>query len=442
MTDQSAVDTASLTVEGEVVRGAGPGRNPVLAGIGAVMVAGLIATAVSDVTGDAASILGRDDRPETVAAETSAEAENPGRYGLYQQSDPSFEFEDGTRPWVDDWFAAPPLPVDRPESPFDPAVAFANRQGSIVAYMNSGVSGVLRTRTGEGQEISAIPVDGGFELRSLSSTGSQAALWRFGAGQSEIVVVDTILGEVEGVWSYEGTVVPEAFTNAGVGLFVSSFDDSSIDDLSIDELSSSGTTVVTRLHLLDLRSGELEPVSGSSSEQPVGAPNAVAGRKMWGPDRSRLYTLYAGGIHVLDLEDESAFRLELPAELAQSEAESVALTVSDDGEVVVLAAAAGQVATWQTGNGDTPSVEALPPDALERLATPGAATAGPVHVAAADDYLLVVAGSSAHWLAADDFDVVGEAIELTGSVVGLTSGRQPLVWFGSGRQPLKLNPPS
>ncbi len=439
-------DVEVLTVEGEAVLRSGPSRGPALLAVGFLLAAALVTAAAGDVLGEIVPVLGRNADTDAVAAAASAESENPGRYGLYQQrevAEPGGDVDGEAQASS----SLPPLPVGLPDAPFDPSVSQASHDGSIVAYMASGGGAVLRVRTGAGEELSAVAVDGGFELRTLSTDGSQAALWRLVDGRSEIAVVNTIIGEINGVLAFDGLVEPEAFSADGRVLFVG-------DSGASDEPGQHG------IRPLELGTGKLGGMLGPTKAPVEKDVSGIGGRPVWGPGGTRLYTLYvngdvngdvsggdqigedqggAGFVHVLDLAEEWAFALELPDVFGEAGLSSVSLAVSDSGEIVVLDTEAAQIAIASADDLEVTSTGALPDDVLALLIS--GQRSGAVHVAATADHLLVATGRRAYWLEASSLELVGAPVELAGEVVGVTSGARPLVWFGSGRPPLELSAP-
>ncbi len=459
--DEGNGDTMVLTVEGEAVRRSDGKRPAWLPALGIALAGALGIVAVGDVLSDVVGVIGADDDGSLDDLPVlTAEAENPGRYGLYQQNDPD-GVGDGADSAYESSASPPPLPLSSPEAAFDPDVSLASHDGSIIAYMSSGSDGVLRARTGAGQELSAVPIGGGYELRSLSTDGSLAALWRLSpdaerlnVAVSDIVVVNTVIGELISRVRLEGLVEPEAFSTDGRVLFVL---DSQVDVPT--DSDAAGEPDQYRIRPLDLASGELGQMLGPTKDPVDEEMNGIGGRQIWGPTGTRLYTVYVrqnhshgsesnggsndgdhqiGFVHVLDLVEEWAFCLRLPEGFGQGRLSSTALAVRTGGDIVVLDLQAGQVATASSETLAVERVADLPIEVMELLVGDGR---GSLELAAAGKHLVVAQDRQALWLDAVSLEPVDGPVQLSGNVVGLTSGPRPLAWFGAGRPPLELIPP-
>ena len=270
--------------------------------------------------------------------------------------------------------AAPPLPTAVPSTVFDPARDIADVDGSTVVTAEGGL-----VRFVSGASVPPwFEVGLGAELRAVSGNGEHAALFERSAGWSLITVISAA-GSAEDRKEYRlpGLVEPEAFSTDGSTLFV------------IDHQVAS-TAGAYRVRPLDLATGELATILGPTKVPFDDDMNGVGRRQVWSPDGTRLYTLYIrqthhhhdaestdgggepshgghgeegtdGFVHVLDLDEEWAFCLDLPEEFGGGSLDSTALAVSPLGDVVAVADfAAGQIAFADTDALDISRVTSLP----------------------------------------------------------------------------------
>ena len=120
-----------------------------------------------------------------------------------------------------------------------------------------------------------------------------------------------------------------------------------------------------RIRPLNLETGLLETIVGPTKVPLQDDMNGIGRRQVWSPDGRRLYTLYIrqthhhhadgadhahgapgtdGFVHVLDLDEEWAFCLDLPPSFGRGDLATTALAASPDGDTIAIADAnAGEV---------------------------------------------------------------------------------------------------
>ena len=221
--------------------------------------------------------------------------------------------------------------------------ALATPDGSLLveATSSTGDTVVRATDVASNSERWVAGVGGVFEPRVASASGDLVALtppWGSVAGgllapgrattQLRVVHADGNVDEYE----VAANVEPEAFALDGSSLVV------------ITYLPAEAPTSY-QVRRLDLATGEL-------SDMPSPDPDlqedmrGTARTQVWDPDGSRLYTLYtltAGPevlafVHVLDLDEQWAHCVDLPAGLA---ATTAGLALADDAGTLYVADAAG-----------------------------------------------------------------------------------------------------
>jgi hypothetical protein len=297
-------------------------------------------------------------------------------------------------------------------------------------------------------------VTGEPELRAVAADGTMAALLERLDGASRVTVVDIGAGAGPGVRSFDldGLVEPEAFATDGSLLYV-------IDHQAAAEPGA------YRVRPLNLATGELETIVGPEKLPFTDDMNGIGRRQSWSPDGSRLYTLYIrqthrhddlavegaadhpasghagseagtdGFVHVLDLDEEWAFCLSLPAALGTGDLASTPLAVSPDGATIAVAdARAGQIAFASTGDlavtrtVDLPAIE--PDDDL--------------HLALTASHVVLGWGREAHWFDRTTLEpLAGGPDELGRRLIGFTSnGATVLAWLEGGSEPASLRPPT
>jgi len=342
--------------------------------------------------------------------------------------------------------AAPPLPVNTPFVGFDPTASIANVDGRVIVDL---VDGTVIFRGPKGPILSSTAVTKESELRAVSADGMQAAMYEPLAGSSRITVVDRVArlkesGEA-GVQQFEldGLVEPEAFSTDGTVLYV------------IDH-QIAAVPGAYRVRPLNLVTGELETILGPTKIPFAEDMNGNARRQIWSPGGSRLNTLYIrqthhhhddgehhahgepatdGFIHVLDLDEEWAFCLDLPEQFGAGDLETTALAVSPDGATLAVAdVSAGQIAFA--------SAEDL---AVTRVVTlPDFDFGEDLQLGMARGSVILGSGSTVQWFDADTMEPQGDPVELESSVVGFTSsGVSAMAWTtDSANGPVTLRAPS
>jgi len=267
--------------------------------------------------------------------------------------------------------ASPPLPTKVPDLAFDPAVAIADVDGSVIV---TATKAGLVFDDSDGGISGPIEISPDAELRAVSAAGTRAALFEQTDDRSLITVVDRTDGApVTREYELPGLVEPEAFSTDGSVLYV------------IDHQVAASPGAY-RVRPLDLATGRLETALGPNKVPLEEDMNGIGRQQVWSPDGTRLYTLYIrqtdhyheaeqagpasrfgggagtdGFVHVLDLDEEWAFCLDLPPEFGRGDLETTALAVSPDGKTVAVAdATAGQVAFASTEDLTVTRTETLP----------------------------------------------------------------------------------
>ncbi|MEM7322911.1 MAG: hypothetical protein AAF531_07490 [Actinomycetota bacterium] len=335
---------------------------------------------------------------------------------------------------------SPPLPVASPTVPFDPSESIADHDGSVVV---TATAGSVTFRSASGDDVVAVDGGAASELRAVSADGRMAALFeRASSATSLITVVDRRSGRAE-ISSYDlpGVVEPEAFSTDGSLLYV------------IDHQVAAADGAY-RVRPLNLASGRLETIVGPSKVPLIEDMNGVGRRQVWAPDGTRLYTLYirqthhhhhhhheddhqgtddhpdrdvtgtAGEpgtdafVHVLDLAEEWAFCLDLPAEFGAGELETTALALSPDGTTVAVADKnAGQVAVASTEELVVSAVHPL-------VSVPEAAS---LHLGLTGHHVAVAGDQTIAWYDRDTMAPIGSTVSSAGPVVGFTPTAEGLL---------------
>jgi hypothetical protein len=233
----------------------------------------------------------------------------------------------------------------------------------VTTWIRGGVRSrdwVFQSRlTAAGTSVSAVSprgevawsadLDGDVSARVASSDGSLVALLPYddahvdpyhpeGRAATELTVLATD-GSGERTYDLDGNFEPEAFSTSGRSLFVIEYVPPDAPDRY-------------RVRKLDLDSGEIGPVfsvDGHLQESMRGTARVQA----MSADGSRLYTLYTTDdptahtgatafVHVLDLNEEWAHCVDLPAPIGSSPESLLAIAADPDGSrVVVVDAMAG-----------------------------------------------------------------------------------------------------
>ncbi|MDH3302369.1 MAG: hypothetical protein OES24_17860 [Acidimicrobiia bacterium] len=373
---------------------------------------------------------------------------------------------------------APPLPGVQPGARFDPRTAVANFDASVVAEVEDGALVFTESNgAGGGDRVDLPP---GYELRALSATGTTAALVRHEideAGRvtrSDVLIADRSSTKADPdsndpvtvtIHHLDGLVEPEAFATDGRSLFV------------IDHQAGSRPGTY-RIRPLDLATGELQEMLGPTKEPLIEDMNGVGRRQVWGLNDSRLYTLYIrqtdhvhasgrsgtdGFVHILDLDEEWAFCLDLPSSFGKGDLSTTALAVGATRLAVLdlSAGVGGQLAYASIADRavvdvlDLPlsfrrTVKAMLVAAAEQPGRP-AGWQPTVHLAMHETVLAVGVGDALVWfdgstlepLVDDPDNAYRDRVELDGPLLGLTTmpGSGVLAWTGAGQGPEQLSPP-
>ena len=229
---------------------------------------------------------------------------------------------------------------------FQEAGAVPSRDWSVLySATNDGTSTTLRTLDPTtGAELASRTLPGVLAVRTVSEDGAAVALSPPPPPGSDtyhpapkdptpLVIVRRGTPEPQ-VLSVPGNVEPEAFSLEGDALFVIDF----VPPLAPERY---------RVARLDLGSGRVGDVR--SNEEELQEPmRGTARAQVMAPDGRRLYTLYTRDatatdpaeafVHVLDLEEQRATCVDLPAEFAVSQLG--ALAVSPSGTHLYVAAPA------------------------------------------------------------------------------------------------------
>ncbi len=337
----------------------------------------------------------------------------------------------------------PPLPTSVPAARFDPATSLASVDGAVVAELTGGW---LRFHHGDGGAGApeGIEVDPAAELRALSADGSLAALLvPLADDRTRIVVVadpaaparlpPTVPASARTV-ELDGLVEPEAFTTDGSALFV------------IDHRAGAGPGTY-RVRPLDLATGALQDALGPTKVPLDEDMHGRGVRQVWSPDGTRLYTLYlrqhphggdggsVGLVHVLDLVEEWAYCVDLPAGFGAAEPGRAALAVAPDGLTLAVADLdAGQMAFVSTRH---LAVSATAP--LPGLDLPEGSA---LHAGLTSDRVALAAGHRLVWLDRASLAPIGAPEQLSEPLRGFTSMEgSVLAWPAGGSvEPRVLTP--
>ena len=330
--------------------------------------------------------------------------------------------------------AAPPLPRAVPTTAFDPDSDIADADGSTVVTAHDGI---LRFVSGAARSP-WFDVGLGSELRAVSGDGEHAALFQRSGGWSLITVVSASeTGEDRSEYRLPGLVEPEAFSTDGSTLFV----------IDHQVAQSEGAY---RVRPLDLSTGSLETILGPTKVPFEDDMNGLGRRQVWSPDGTRLYTLYVrqthhhheadgeergnaashgghgeagtdGFVHVLDLEEEWAFCLDLPADFGGGSLDTTALAISPIGDTLAVAdLSAGQIAFADT-------------DALEVTRTaplPEVRAAANLQIAMTVDSIVLGSGRQLQWYDQTTLNELSPtSTQLEAPLTALTSNTaQVLAW--------------
>ncbi len=355
-----------------------------------------------------------------------------------------------------DTLANPPLPTATPTAPLrvENGTTVSNFDGSTVVALDThpetGFETDSRTLTFFHPDGAVeVDVESGFELRAVSTDGSYAALVRHrpiaAPATSEILVVDD--AGHDRLFSLDGRIEPEAFATDGQALFV-------IDHEVAADLDS------YRVRPLNLETGQLEPMLGPSKQPLLEDMNGHARRQMWGTDFRRLYTLYIrqtehgdghrhangnlssdGFVHILDLDEEWAFCLDLPPDFGQGELATTALAVNGD-TIAVADLTAGRLA-FASAEGrtvtrvvDLPSVSPLP-DWADLSSSAGRDHEPELNLGLTEPALLLAYDRRAEWFDAASLAPLGAPLKFARPLLGVTSAgsSEVLVWESGADTP-------
>ncbi len=327
--------------------------------------------------------------------------------------------------------AAPPLPLDVPSTRFDPMEDIADLDGSTVVRQTDRE--IIFTSAGSGDPV-GVAIDGRSRLRVVSADGTRAALLEAAEGVSRITVVDLRRGGPR-VYELDGLVEPEAFSTDGTLLYV-------IDHQAGEHPGS------YRVRPFNLETGELEEILGPTKLPFDEAMNGNGRRQVWSPDGTRLYTLYIrqalhqhsqetnGFVHVLDLDEEWAFCLDLPPAFGAGDLDSTALAVSPDGKSLAVADLhAGQLAYASATDLEVTRTVDLPP----------LSPSGPLQMALTSEHVAIGWETEVRWFDAETLRPSNEMVNLPAALLGFTPTGQNhvLAWTDSASSgPLSLRAPS
>ncbi len=321
--------------------------------------------------------------------------------------------------------AEPPLPANSPTG-FDPVSELANHDGSLVARLRDQTLTFVDGRSGT--ILTSTEVPPGLELRAFAADGSQAALFARRDDSTEIVVVAREAPKDHLVLRFDGLVEPEAFATDGGELF------------AIDH-GIAAAPGSYRVRPIDLETGRLETIVGPTKLPLDEEMNGRGRRQVWSSDGTRLYTLYIrqthhhhdeptsgspdqtpnhshpepgtdGFVHVLDLDEEWAFCLDLPPAFGGGDLDRTALAVSPaGGELAVLDLEAGAMALASTEQLLVTDVVPLPP---------GLEPDERIHLGLFPTHLAVGWGDRVRWLDRPSLQTAAE-VELPGPLLGFSS---------------------
>jgi len=265
----------------------------------------------------------------------------------------------------------------------------------------------------DGAEEWSSTVEGSYEPRSVAADGDRVALvpppgptaagaLAPGRSRTDLAVVHDD-GRTER-YDLEGNVEPEAFSLDGTALFVISF------------LPAEAPTSY-QVRRLDLGTGELGDVFSVDAELQE-SMRGTARTQAWDPDGDRLYTLYTSHhgddvttfVHVLDLDEQWAHCIDLPAGLSPGTA---GMALAEGGDQLYVADAVG----GSVVEVDTTELMVARVGSIALRAAPGATS-----VATGDDEVYVGAGPEVVRLDRRSLEVV-ETFPSDGDVVGLQRSR-------------------
>lgn len=331
---------------------------------------------------------------------------------------------------------APPLPVAAPVSTFDPLSTIADHDGSVVVYQANGR--VIFENADAATAVVSSGSEG--ELRVVSADGGLAALFERTSSTSRITVIDRVSGEdATRIYELPGLVEPEAFSTDGSILYV------------IDH-QIAAVPGAYRVRPLDLATGRLDSILGPSKVPLTEDMNGRGRRQVWSPDGTRLYTLYIrqthhhhaasqghthgepgtdAFVHVLDLDDEWAFCLDLPAAFGGGDLATTAMAVSPDGSTIAVADhSAGQIAFASTVDLAVTTTMPLPKIAID----------GDLQIGLTDDRLVLGSGTRAYWFDRRTMKPVGKPVVFATTLTGFTSsGSTVFAWttdMSNGPKPI------
>jgi hypothetical protein len=254
---------------------------------------------------------------------------------------------------------------------FQQAGAVPSRDWSVLyTATNDGVTTTLRTLDpSTGAEVATRKVPGVFTVRTVSEDGAMVALappypsgfdtyHPYSKDPTPLVIVRRGDPEPQ-VLSVPGNVEPEAFSLDRGSLFVIDF----VPPLAPERY---------RVARLDLSAGTVGDVR--SKEQELQEPmRGTARAQVMAPDGRRLYTLYTRDatattpaeafVHVLDLEQELATCVDLPAQFATTPRGALAVTPSGT-RLYVTAPAVGALAELDTTTSKVTRTVGVPADAI------------------------------------------------------------------------------
>jgi len=335
------------------------------------------------------------------------------------------------------YIAAPPLPATLPGAAFDPTESIASHDGQVIVTARVE-DGRTRVEFGPGSSDPTWPtvtveLEGEAQLRAVSVEGDRAALSREIDTGSVVITIDRFRsddgsGSVAEL-SFDRTVEPEAFSTDGATLYV------------IDHGSLPGSY---RVRSVNLDTGELSDVDGPDKFPLEEEMNGRARRQVWGPDGTRLYTLYIrqthhhhepavaasahghpepgtdGFVHVLDLSEEWAFCLDLPEAFGKGELDHTALSVnSNKRELAVIDTQAGQAAFASLDELAITEVIDLPSELTMTDPATNGDTRGRIDGALLDEHLALVRDGTLHWLDRATLEALGDPVALGFTEVAL-----------------------
>ncbi len=366
--------------------------------------------------------------------------------------------------------AEPPLPGLQPAGTFDPTNSVANYDASVVATVLDGA--LVFTEAGGPINRHWTDLPPGFELRALSTSGTAAALVEHETDESGRVLGSNIMiaerppnwpnsAPTVNIHHLTGLVEPEAFATDGRSLFV------------IDHQAGSEPGTY-RVRPFDLETGSLGEMLGPTKQPLIEDMNGTGRRQIWGLGDGRLYTLYVrqadhvhasgrpgtdGFVHILDLDEEWAFCLDLPPSFGQGDLATTALAVGAT-TIAVLdlnAGEGGQLAYASTTDRLVTEIIDLPLSFRRSMKAMSVAAADQpgrpsgrqpeVHLGLFGTTIAVGVGDALVWFDGTTLEPLGDpgaGVELPGELFGLTTlpGSGVLAWTFGGQGPVQLAPPA